>query len=52
MPDALNYRVGPHPGCPFKCLMHQSIKLDPSQGSPSMYLMHQTTEKDPGKGDF
>ena len=22
MPDVLNYRVGPHPGCPFKCLMH------------------------------
>ena len=21
MPDALNYRAGPHPGCPFKCLM-------------------------------
>ena len=20
-PDAQNYRVGPHPGCPFKCLM-------------------------------
>ena len=20
MPDALNYRAGPHPGCPFKCL--------------------------------
>ena len=20
MPDTLNYRVGPHPGCPFKCL--------------------------------
>ena len=21
-PDTLNYRVGPHPGCPFECLMH------------------------------
>jgi len=20
MPDTLSYRVGPHPGCPFKCL--------------------------------
>ena len=20
-PDALSYRVGPHSGCPFKCLM-------------------------------
>ena len=20
-PGTLNYRVGPHPGCPFKCLM-------------------------------
>ena len=25
-PDALNYRVGPHPGCPFKCLMHQTME--------------------------
>ena len=24
MTDALNYRVRPHPGCPFKCLMCQS----------------------------
>ena len=22
MPDTLNYRVGPHPECPFKSLMH------------------------------
>ena len=22
MPDVLNYRVGLHSGCPFKCLMH------------------------------
>ena len=26
MPDTLNYRVGPHPGCPFKCLIHQSTE--------------------------
>ena len=26
MPHALNYRGGPHPGCPFKCLMRQSTK--------------------------
>ena len=26
MPDALNYRVGPYPGCPFKCLMCQSTE--------------------------
>ena len=25
-PDALNYRVGPHPRCPFKCLMCQSTE--------------------------
>ena len=23
-PDALNYRVGPHAGCPFKCLTRRS----------------------------
>ena len=34
MPDALNYRVGPHPGCPFKCLMRRSTEYDPSQGGP------------------
>ena len=34
MPDALNYRVGPHPGRPFKCLMHQSTEQEPSQGVP------------------
>ena len=25
-PDTLNNRQGPHPGCPFKCLMHQSTE--------------------------
>ena len=24
MPDTLNYRVGPHPACPFKCLNRRS----------------------------
>ena len=24
MPDALNYRLGPHPGCTFKCLNGRS----------------------------
>ena len=32
MPDVPLYRVGPHPGCPFKCLMCQSTELDPSLG--------------------
>ena len=32
MPDALNYRVGSHPECPFKCQMHQSTESDSSQG--------------------
>ena len=35
MPEALNYRVGPHTGCPFKCLMCLSAEYDPSQGGPS-----------------
>ena len=30
----LNYRVGPYPGCPFKCPMCQSTEEDPSQGAP------------------
>ena len=33
MPDSLNYRVGPHPGCPCKCLMRWTIEKDPSQGA-------------------
>ena len=32
MPETLNYRVGPHPGCPFKCLTCQSSEQDPSRG--------------------
>ena len=26
MSDTLSYRVGPHRGCPFKCLMHRSTE--------------------------
>ena len=37
MPDALNYRVGLHLGCPFKFLRHQSIEQDLSHGGP-LYL--------------
>ena len=50
MPDALNYRVGPHPGCPFKWLMLWSTGKDPSQGVPSMCLTHWTMENDPRQG--
>ena len=32
MPDALNYRVGPHPGCPFKCLICESTEQDSRRG--------------------
>ena len=32
MTDALNHRVGPHTGCPFKCLTHWSMEKDPSPG--------------------
>ena len=34
MPDALNCRVGPHPGSPFTCLMCWSIEYEPIQGDP------------------
>ena len=37
MPDALNYRAGPHPGCPFKFLTLHSTEQDPSQGGPPLY---------------
>ena len=49
MPDALNYRVGPHPGCPLNCLTRWSI-VGPQPEGPSMCLTHQTTEKDPRQG--
>ena len=32
-PDALNHRVGPQPGCHFKCLIHGSTEQDPTQGA-------------------
>ena len=41
-PDALNYRLGSHPGCSFKCLMHQSTEQDHSRGGPSMWLNGQS----------
>ena len=31
-PDTLNYRVGPYPGCPFKCLMCRSTESGPIRG--------------------
>ena len=34
MPDALNYRVGSHPGCPFKCLMADLKNRTPAGGCP------------------
>ena len=49
-PAALNYRVGPHSGFPFKGLMHRSTEQDPSQGGLSMCLKHQTIEMNPSQG--
>jgi len=45
-PDALNYRVGPHPGWPFKWLMHQSTEKDPRQRSLLSAWMGRAMEKD------
>ena len=42
--EVLNYRVGPYPGCPFKCLMRWSTEEDPTQGGSSMCLTCWTTE--------
>ena len=33
MPDTLNYIVGLHTGCPFKCLMHWSKRRTPIRGA-------------------
>ena len=35
-PEALNYRVGPHLGCPFKCLMSKTTVEDPTRGPLSV----------------
>ena len=35
MPDALNYRVGPHPGWPFKVPDAWNNKEGPQAGKPS-----------------
>ena len=48
-PDTLNYRVGPHPGCPFKCLTGRSI-VGPQPGNPSTCLTLWKTEKGPRQG--
>ena len=34
MPDALNYRAGPHPGCPFKCLDVPIHRVGPQPRGP------------------
>ena len=44
-PDALNYRVGPHPGRPFKCLTSQSTEKDPSQGG-ALYVPEAPTNRE------
>ena len=52
-PDALNYRVGPHPGCSFKRLMHQTSKKDSRQGSPLNAWTGGATERERlAKGAF
>ena len=43
-PDAPNYRMRPHPGCPFKCLMCQMTEKDPRQGSPLTAWLGRTME--------
>ena len=45
-PDALNYRVGPHPGWPFKWLMHRSTEEDPRRRSLLSAWMGRAMEKD------
>ena len=49
-PDAPNYRVGPHSGCHFKCLKHQSTAFYPSQGGPSVCWATEQQRSTPGKG--
>ena len=44
------YRVGPHPGGPFKCLTLLSTEWDPSHGGSFKCLTLQSTEWDPTWG--
>ena len=46
VPEALNCRVGSHPGCSFKWLMCQ-YRVGSQPGGLSMCLMQWTAEKDP-----
>ena len=47
---ALNYRVEPHPGCPFKCLMRQS-RVGPQPGGATLCAWHaEQQRRTPGKG--
>ena len=52
-PDPLNYRVGPHPGCPVKSLTVLIYRVGPQPGrGSSVCLTHRTTEKDPRQGSL
>ena len=52
MPDALNYRLGPHPGCPFMCLLCLTAEKDPRQGSLLSAWMGRTSGKDWSRRPF
>ena len=52
MPDALNYRVGPHPGCPFMCLLCLTAEKDPRQGSLLSAWMGRASGKDWSRRPF
>ena len=48
VPDTLSYRLGPHPGWPFKCLTCRSTNRTQDEvGGGSMFLIQGATEKDP-----
>ena len=49
-PDALHYRVGPHPGCPFKCLKCRSMGRNPAKGAPLCAWRAEQQRRIPGKG--
>ena len=47
MPESLNYRVGSHPGCPFKCPIQSST---PARGGLLCAWCTKQQRRTPGKG--
>ena len=50
--DALNSRVGPHSGCPFKCLTHPNNRQGLQAREPSKYIKERSYRETLAKEAF